>query len=111
MTFTFSSNEEVDYAQLGMCQICAVRFTHGCEHSNTIESQQWLAAYIVAEQLDSESVAKLVAEFSSHPVDEAQKIERKIDATLDPRTPEQIALDEWQAEAVDVGYGKNGRPR
>ena len=29
----------------------------------------------------------------------------------DPRTPEQIALDEWQAEASDVGYGKNGRPR
>jgi len=32
-------------------------------------------------------------------------------ALFDPRTPEQIALDEWQAEAVDVGYGKNGRPR
>ena len=30
---------------------------------------------------------------------------------FDPRTPEQIALDEWQAEASDVGYGKNGRPR
>jgi len=29
----------------------------------------------------------------------------------DPRTAEQIALDEWQAEASDVGYGKNGRPR
>lgn len=29
---------------------------------------------------------------------------------FDPRTPEQIALDEWQAEASDVGYGKNGRP-
>ena len=85
MTFTFSSNYEVDYAQLGMCPICAVRFTHGCEHSNTIESQQWLAAYIVAEQLDSDSVAKLVAEFSSHPVDEAQKIEREIDAMLDGR--------------------------
>ena len=100
MTFTFSSNDDVDYAQLGMCPICAVRFTHGCEHSNTIESQQWLAAYIVAEQLDSESVAELVAEFSTHPIDEAQKIERGIDAMLDPRTPEQIALDEWQAESA-----------
>ena len=100
MTFTFSSNDDVDYAQLGMCPICAVRFTHGCEHSNTIESQQWLAAYIVAEELDSDSVAKLVAEFTAHPVDEAQKIEREIDAMLDPRTPEQIALDEWQAESA-----------
>ena len=32
-------------------------------------------------------------------------------ALFDPRTPDQIALDEWQAEASDVGYGKNGRPR
>ena len=109
MTFTFSSNDEVDYAQLGMCPICAIRFTHGCEHSNTIESQQWLAAYIVAEQLDSESVAKLVAEFTAHPVDEAQKIERGIDAMLDPRTPEQIALDEWQAESALTREGD--RPR
>jgi len=30
---------------------------------------------------------------------------------FDPRTPEQIDLDEWQAEASDVGYGKNGRPQ
>ena len=30
---------------------------------------------------------------------------------FDPRTPGQIALDEWQAEASDVGYGKNGRPQ
>ena len=30
---------------------------------------------------------------------------------FDPRTPEQIALDEWQAEASDVGFGKNGRPQ
>jgi len=29
----------------------------------------------------------------------------------DPRTPKQRDLDEWQAEASDVGYGKNGRPR
>lgn len=29
----------------------------------------------------------------------------------DPRTAEQIALDEWQAEASDVGFGKNGRPQ
>jgi len=32
-------------------------------------------------------------------------------ALFDPRTPEQRDLDEWQAEASDVGYGKNGRPR
>ena len=30
---------------------------------------------------------------------------------FDPRTPEQRDLDEWQAEASDVGYGKNGRPQ
>jgi len=34
-----------------------------------------------------------------------------LDTNLDPRTPEQRDLDEWQAEASDVGYGKNGRPR
>jgi len=32
-------------------------------------------------------------------------------ALFDPRTPEQRDLDEWQAEASDVGYGKNGRPQ
>ena len=30
---------------------------------------------------------------------------------FDPRTAEQRDLDEWQAEASDVGFGKNGRPR
>ena len=41
---------------------------------------------------------------------EAQAEYFRIDSD-DPRTPEQRDLDEWQAEASDVGYGKNGRPR
>lgn len=56
---------------------------------------------------------KRLADFidNMNPADVAQIAEREIDAMLDPRTPEQIALDEWQAEASDVGYGKNGRPQ
>ena len=46
---------------------------------------------------------------------EAKRQEMEIAADTewlgDPRTPEQIALDEWQAEASDVGFGKNGRPQ
>ncbi len=50
MTFTFSDNQAVDYPALGMCDTCGKRFTQGCEHSNTLEAQQWLAAYLAAEQ-------------------------------------------------------------
>ena len=60
MSFTYSSNEEVDYAKLGMCPVCGVRFTTGCEHSNTIEAQEWLAAYAVAEQLDNNDFADMM---------------------------------------------------
>ena len=46
---------------------------------------------------------------------EAKRQEMEIAADAewlgDPRTPGQIALDEWQAEASDVGFGKNGRPQ
>ena len=50
MSYTFSDNHEVDYPALGMCDTCGKRFTQGCEHSNTLEAQQWLAAYAATEQ-------------------------------------------------------------
>lgn len=64
MTHTFSDNEAVNYPALGMCDICGVRFTHGCEHSNTLDVQEWLAAHIVAEQgldVDESAVVSFVA--------------------------------------------------
>ena len=67
MSFTFSSNEATDYPALGMCDTCGKRFTQGCEHSNTIEAQEWLAAHIVAEQTisitdeDANDISNLIA--------------------------------------------------
>lgn len=82
MTFTYSDPTETDYAKLGMCPVCGIRFTRGCEHSDvSMEYQQWLAAYIVAEQLGADGVDELLAD-APHPVEEAQKIEREIDAKL-----------------------------
>ena len=45
---------------------------------------------------------KRLADFldNMNPADVAQIAEREIDAMLDPRTPAQIALDEWQAESA-----------
>ena len=36
--------------EIGICPICSVRLTHGCEHSQNQLAQEWLAAVIVAEQ-------------------------------------------------------------
>ena len=36
--------------EIGICPICSIRLTHGCEHSQTQLAQEWLAAVIVAEQ-------------------------------------------------------------
>ncbi len=68
---------KLDLQEIGMCPICSVRLTHGCEHSQTQESQEWLAAVIVAEQ----ELANEKYNFA-HPITEAQQIERAIDATL-----------------------------
>lgn len=38
-----------DYAA-GLCPTCNRRLTAGCEHSQTTEAQEWLAATIAAEQ-------------------------------------------------------------
>ena len=108
MTFTFSSKEEIDYAKLGMCPVCGVRFTAGCEHSDTIEAQQWLAAYIVAEQLDDEDFSDMLLSLrqkENHPVDEAQKIEREIDTALDGEKPEWMV----EAEAEHADWKDNNR--
>lgn len=77
MTFTFSSNDEIDYAKLGMCPVCAIRFTHGCEHSNTQEAQEWLAAYAVSEQIGADGVDEFIGYIAKpHPVEEAYRIEK-----------------------------------
>ena len=97
MTFTFSNNEAVDYPSLGMCDTCGKRFTHGCEHSNTLEAQQWLAAYVATEQNrdNVEYFLRVTEETRAHPVNEAEAA----NFTDDPRTPAQIAADEaWQDE-------------
>ena len=49
MSFTFSSTCQTDYLAIGACDICAVRLTSGCEHSNDENHQEWLAAHLVAE--------------------------------------------------------------
>ena len=71
---------------------------------------------MVAENPGNTYWEKRLADFlaNCNPADVAQRIEQEIDSRIDsddPRTPEQRDLDEWQAEASDVGYGKNGRPR
>ena len=74
MSFTFSNNQEVDYPALGMCDVCGKRFTQGCEHSNTMEAQKWLAAYVAVEtSLDNvEYFMKIAEETRPHVVDEAE---------------------------------------
>lgn len=87
MTFTFSNNEEVDYAALGMCPICAIRFTHGCEHSNTLESQEWLAAHAVAENglYNTEAEADSIHSF------------------LSAADAGDVFVDAWCDERIDTG--------
>ena len=78
MTFTYSDNHATDYPALGMCDICGVRFTHGCEHSNTMEAQEWLAAHAAVEQ-STEQVdyfIRIMEETRLHPVDEAWAAEK-----------------------------------
>jgi len=37
-----------DYA-IGICPVCNIRLTHGCEHSQSDDYQEWLAAQVVCE--------------------------------------------------------------
>lgn len=99
MTFTFSSADEVDYAKLGMCPVCARRFTSGCEHSNTMEAQEWLAAYAAVETSrdNVDYFIRVVKETRAHPVDEAEQV--NFTGVADPRTPVEKAADvDWQDE-------------
>jgi len=79
------NDTEIDDIKIGLCPVCNKRLTAECGHSTTIESQEWLAAHIVAEQ-------ELYNE--RHPADVAQ------DITPDPRTADQIELDRWQDETT-----------
>lgn len=112
MSFTFSSNEATDYPALGMCDTCGKRFTQGCEHSNTLEAQQWLAAYAATEQnrdnveyfLETQkdnqpaAVTAYEAEFLDGFSDERLKPENEM-CIIDPRTEAQKDADaDWEDE-------------
>ena len=76
MSFTFSSTQEVNYLAIGACDICAVRLTHGCEHSDNQDYQEWLAAQVVAESgsVNEEAFITLIAfaeACDAHPADVA----------------------------------------
>ena len=75
MSYGYNSlnDTEIDDLKIGLCPVCNKRLTAECGHSTTIESQEWLAAHIVAEQ-------ELYNE--RHPADVAQEIESRIDAEL-----------------------------
>ncbi len=77
MSFTFSNNQEVDYPALGMCNVCGKRFTQGCEHSNTMEAQKWLAAYAAVETSrdNVEYFMKIAEETRPHVVEEAEFVD------------------------------------
>lgn len=88
------NDTEIDDMKIGLCPICNKRLTAECEHSTTIESQEWLAAHIVAEQ-------ELYNE--RHPADVAQEIESRIDAELGhlPTTNANGNL-QWQGVEFDI---------
>ena len=102
MSFTFSDNQAVDYPALGMCDTCGKRFTQGCEHSNTLEAQQWLAAHLAAEQGSGISVAEEQADSVHNLIVTAESTEGNFtDGFSDPRTEAEKAADaEWQDEQV-----------
>ena len=41
---------EIDLYEIGVCPTCGRRLTAECEHIDTQEAQEWMAAVIVAEQ-------------------------------------------------------------
>lgn len=102
MSFTFSNNQEVDYPALGMCDTCGKRFTQGCEHSNTLEAQKWLAAHLAAEQGSGISVTEEQADSVHNMIVTAESTEEKFtDGFSDP------ALDEaFKAEQLTGYFGK-----
>jgi len=100
MSFTFSNNQEVDYPALGMCDTCGKRFTQGCEHSNTLEAQRWLAAHLAAEQGSGISVTEEQADSVHNMIVTAESTEGNFtDGFSDPRTEAEKSADaEWQDE-------------
>jgi hypothetical protein len=71
-------------------QSCRARAVSDCWHDDAYEFERYLTSYVILRKWET----------YSHPADEAQAMEREIDATLDPRTAEQRELDEWQAEVT-----------
>ena len=113
MSFTFSSTQEVNYLAIGACDICAVRLTHGCEHSDNQDYQEWLAAQVVAESgsVNEEAFITLIAfaeACDAHPADVAFDLEA---ATEAEQVAAEVASDNqwldsatvsesWQADAI-----------
>lgn len=110
MTFTFSDDHEVDYPALGMCGICGKRFTQGCEHSNTQEAQEWLAAYAAVETSRANVEHYLESVEQNHPVEAAYALEQAMD---DPRTEWERNWDDYCSETEetnrDLGEWARGR--
>lgn len=98
MTFTFSDKEKTDYPALGMCDTCGKRFTQGCEHSNTMEAQQWLAAYAATEQNRDNVEYFLETQKNNQPAAVTAYEAEFVDGFSDPRTPEEKAADAFNEE-------------
>ncbi len=110
MSYTFSDNHEVDYPALGMCDTCGKRFTQGCEHSNTLEAQQWLAAYAATEQSHDNVEYFLETQKDNQPAAvTAYEVERTLgvlmepDAWSDPRM--YTEKQEWYLEDGQLDNG------
>ena len=110
MSFTFSSTQEVNYLAIGACDICAVRLTHGCEHSDNQDYQEWLAAQVVAESgsVNEEAFITLIAfaeACDAHPADVAFDLESLTEAE---QVETEIASDnQW----LDSDCSRNALPQ
>jgi len=107
MSFTFSSTQEVNYLAIGACDICAVRLTHGCEHSDNQDYQEWLAAQVVAESgsVNEEAFITLIAfaeACDAHPADVAFDLEAVTEAE---QVAAEVASDnQWLTSERDDSY-------
>lgn len=82
--------------------------------------QEYLAAQIVADVTSVTAVTEAEAKDLQTWLDFVREEPQEYDITVeqltaaymqaDPRTAEQRDIEQWQAEAEDVGFGRNGRP-
>ena len=82
---------KVNHYEIGICPTCGKRLTAECEHMNTEQAQEWLAAKIAAEQGTNEA--------DVHDHIESADILDWLPVEL---TPKRLAVmdENWQAEAT-----------